>query len=136
MSNTSDYRRDLLAWLVLTISIVFLFLVKPAVAISTRAMYLPEIENLKPIEDKNKVNLIENNNFSNYLLYSKVGLITITMPFSEQNNIFQIQTDAIDQAKSIAANAGANKLLVQFMAVLPWFDTKQKVLRVQALALK
>lgn len=133
-SAKPDYLKDLMLWGVLVLSTVVLLAIKPKIIIHQRSMYLPKITNLKTI-DKNKVKLIQENNFANYFMYNKVGFITITLP-NDSDNISQMQFAALDQALSIAADAGADKLFVEYMVTTPWFDTNKTVFRMQAVALK
>lgn len=135
MNNTPDYIRDVISWVVLVLIIGLLHFLRPHTQIVTRAMYLPEVTGLKPVKDEN-VKLISNNHFDNYFLYKKIGSITITMPYLPDVDKFVLQSSAIEQAKSLAGQAGANKLLVEGMMASEWFNTGNRVFRIQASALK
>jgi hypothetical protein len=135
-SNTNDnqdYLRDALLWLVFILVVMILVAIKPNAEIKTAAMYLPKITDLKAT-DKNSVKIIQEINVDNSTNQRTVGFITITLP-NKADNIPALQLTAINKATEIVANAGAKKLLVEYMVVTPWFDTGKTVFRMQAVAL-
>lgn len=129
-----DYLRDLLAWIIFAVSVTILLLIKPPVVLRESTMFLSQVTNLTPI-DKEQVKIINDEHFNSYVAYNKVGFITITMPYLFENRN-ELSYHAIDHARKIAAQSGADKLLVEHMVTSPWFDTGKTVFRIQAIALK
>jgi hypothetical protein len=126
--NQSDSLRGWLAWLVLLTVLCVLWLIKPDVNVYERSMYLPLVTDRQSIGN-NEVSLLRNNN---YFLYNKIGYITITIPDQDDDNT---KYQAIDIAKRIAAQAGAEKVLLEGMRSSFWFDSGKRVLRLQAVAM-
>lgn len=121
--------RNALAWTALiTISLV-LYFIKPDVKVYERAMYLPLATDRPAITDA-QVNVVRNNN---YFLYKKIGYITITLPDLTEDNSIKLKT--IEQAKKIAADAGADILFLEGMRSSFWFDSGLRIFRLQAVAM-
>lgn len=121
--------RNILAFFLLFSIVPMMYFLKPDVKVYERAMYLPLETSRVAIADAD-VNVVRNNN---YFLYKKIGYITITLPDSFEGNATQIQT--IEQAKKMAANAGANILFLEGMRSSYWFDSGLKIFRLQAVAM-
>lgn len=124
----SDKLRNGLAWVTLLVTLLVLWLIKPKVDVYERTMYLPVITDRQSINYKD-VSLLSS---EHYFLYKKIGYITVTIPDGEDTSS---QYKAISEARSIAANAGAEKLLLEGLRSTVWFDTGKKVLRLHAIAM-
>lgn len=129
-----DRTRAIISWVLMFIVVGIFWFIKPAVTIHTSPMYLPIITDLPPIA-KNEVDLIDHVNFDNYFLYKKVGHITITANFNS-NDGEAIYYKLVDDAKGLAAKAGANRLFIEGTGVSDWFDSGKKTFRLRALALQ
>ncbi len=133
-SEKSDYIRDLIAWLILIFTVITLFILKPPSDVRVTSMYLPDKTHLSAIE-KDKVKVLPSDHTNSHFLYQKVGFITVMIPYSSSNEK-EAPYEAIEQARILAAKAGADKLLIDQIYTMPWFDTGATLLRIQARALK
>lgn len=129
-----DCARSAISWVLLIVVASLFWFIKPEIAIHTSPMYLPIITDLAPIA-KNEVELVDHVNFDNYFLYKKVGYITITAEFNDHDSE-AIYFKLVDNAKDIAAQAGANRLFIEGTGVGDWFDSGKKTFRLRAMALQ
>lgn len=121
--------RNILASFLLFSIVAIMCSLKPDVKVYERAMYLP-LETSRTAITDSEVNVVRNNN---YFHYKKIGYITITLPDASEGNGIKLQT--IEQAKKMAANAGANILFLEGMRSSYWFDSGLKIFRLQAVAM-
>jgi hypothetical protein len=128
-SNYRDPIRNLLAWIVLIISVSTLLLLKPAVQINQTSMLLPLNKKLSPIQPRDVK--LANPDIDYYYSAKKLGFLTVTTPILD-DNIHNATASALEQAKKLAADAGGNLLLVYGMQPRPWFDSGKSILRLQA----
>lgn len=128
-TGPKDTTRNVIAWIVLIISSSILFWARPEVNVYESAMYLPLITDRPAIGNK-QVSVVRDNS---YFFYKKIGYITITTPDIDDNSSTRMKT--IEQAKSMAAEAGADALYVEGMRSSTWFDSGKKIFRLQAVAM-
>lgn len=124
-----DTVRNILSWGILMIVVVLMYGLKPAANVYESSMYLPLVTNRSAI-DNNKVSVLGG---SNYFFYKKIGYITIMTPAAD--DLKNIKLKVIEQAKTIAANAGAEVLYVEGSYSSVWFDSGKRVFRLQAVAM-
>lgn len=128
MSANESLPRNFLALIISAIIIFLLVYLKPEVTVHERKMFLPVISNKEPVES----NAVRSINFSESFLYNKIGYITIIAPdFTNDGNA---KYKIIAQAKQMAADAGATRLLIEGPRTSDWFDTGQRIIRLQAIA--
>lgn len=123
--------RSILSFLSLIVMVGLLWALKPELDVYESSMYLP-LETDRKTVDYNQVNLISPRES---FLYKTVGYITITLPYPEYiGNDGDAKNKIVLQAKSMAAEAGADKLLLEGMRSSVWFDSGKRILRLQAVA--
>lgn len=127
-NQAQDLLRNIIAWFLLVLSVVCLWTIKPKVDVYERTMYLPLVTNRDAISNGD-VSILRSDN---YFLYNKIGYITVTIPDANDDNS---KLRAIGIARNIAANAGAEKLLLEGMRSSLWFDSGKRVLRLHAIAM-
>jgi len=134
----ADYIRDAMAWLILIFTVTILCFLKPPVVLLGSAMYLPQDAKYSEVSKDNikSVKVIaKNDNSSNNFSDEKIGFVTVMLPYVETNQK-EAPYDGIERARGIVAQAGASKLLIERIYVMPWFDTGMSAIRIEAIALK
>lgn len=123
--------RSILSFVSFVVMVGLLWTLKPEVDVYESSMYLPLVTDRKAV-DYNQVNLISPRES---FLFKTVGYITITLPYPEyMSDDSSTQNKIVLQAKAIAAEAGADKLLLEGMRSSVWFDSGKRILRLQAVA--
>ncbi len=121
--------RQGLQWGVLILGLCVLYMIKPAWQIQERTMYLPWITRYQPISPESVTVSPLNHPFLAVERSQSLGHMTITTPYQQQGD----EAQALGTARRLAAQQGGNQVIVYSMGVMPWFDSKQYVFRLQAI---
>ncbi len=128
-----DYNRNIIAWVVLLITISSLYLIKPKIAIKPTIMLLPQTKYLPAINSDDVAVYPE---ISPLWAKTLLARISIKYPIDEKLSKQEVQRKALKLITENSANIGANAVVIQSMGASEWFYTKKEVLQIYALAYK
>lgn len=127
--------RNLIHLVILILTTLLFYKISPSYKLQAAGMYLPLSSGYSKV-NPNSIKVVMGNDYDGSIYaFKQIGTVTVTVPFT--NNFQNAENRALDFAKNLVSNSGANILELDMISgPRTWFNTSNQVVTIQAKVLK